>query len=150
MKEESIELNRYEKNKASIVVISMTILIFTGFIYPGRGALYPFVKFPMYGYSKTPDEMHKDYVKVFLTYRSGKKAELSDSFDFGLGREAFSKLYIKPALSGDTNISDGIIEFLNRSVSNDEIIRVALFVETVDLSGDKPRKISQNEIVLEK
>lgn len=98
-------------SKKTYLIKSFLILTFLvmGYILPTRDYFYPFVKFPMYGYSKTPDEMFQKHKKTILYFEKSDSVVI-DPFDYGYSRTFFSQTVMKPFLNGDSNAIDKLIK----------------------------------------
>jgi|TARA_B110000908_G_scaffold170053_1_gene228570 hypothetical protein len=97
------------KKKYVIKTFVLLTLLVLGYVLPTRDYFYPFVKFPMYGYSKTPDEMFQKHLKTIL-YFEPNDSIIIDPFDYGFSRSYFSKTVMKPFINGDTTAIDKLIK----------------------------------------
>ena len=96
------------KKKYFIKTFVLITLLVMGYILPTRDYFYPFLKFPMYGYSKTPDEMFQKHKKTVLYFEHNDSIVI-DPFDYGYSRSYFSKTVMKPFLNGDSTAIDKLI-----------------------------------------
>lgn len=75
--------------------------IFLGYVLPTRKYYYPFVKFPMYGYSKSKDELVQRHIKTTLFFND-ESGVVIDPFEYGFSRDHFNQIVISPFLTNDT------------------------------------------------
>lgn len=118
------------------------ILLFLGYVVPSRHYLYPFVKFPMYGYSKSKDEMFQKHRKTIL-YFENKDSLLIDPFDFGFSREYFSKTIVRPFLKGNTQVLDKLISNTVLIYPNMKLLKIEIEEITYEITdvGLIPQKV---------
>lgn len=144
------ENSRYRK-RISVFILLFVSLLLLGGVVPGRETLFPFVKFPMYGYAKTPPgEMKITRRKLIFTHRSGQVRPLKDALDVGLTGDAFGGKFIRPMCEGDETAAQLLFSFLDRTYKDDPVDKVMCEIETWDLSGDVPRKESQMSLEFER
>ena len=83
---------KYDKYKALLVLILMIL----GFTAPGRHLFFPFVKFPMYGYSKIQKTMKTVDYTLFWIDSKCDSIWLEDAYDLGFPRSRFKNEFLKP------------------------------------------------------
>ncbi|WP_018971053.1 thiol-disulfide oxidoreductase DCC family protein [Rubritalea marina] len=123
----------------NMVIVVLSILVFLGSIIPGRGVLYPFVKFPMYGYSKDSSEMFKTISTFEILLEGGEVVPTKfTSYNFGYTNDVFSKEILRPSINGDQEALEVLVPLLQQRV-NEVVVGIRATSTRVDLNHVPPR-----------
>lgn len=100
--------------------------------------MYPFVKFPMYGYSKDPSEMFRSVTTVEAIRADGSAVAVDfGGYRFGLTHDVVAKEILRPAMDGDVESVRRLV-FLVEEAYGLEAARIQVRTVSLDLNAVPP------------
>ena len=136
------------KKKLTFFSLVIFVFLFIGYVLPGRHFFYPFLKFPMYGYSKTKEEMFRTGYETYIFFQGQDSLKLEDPFTYGFSRDVFVKEIIKPVINGDDHPKKLLLDAIENNNLPKKLVKIVIVEKKykVDERGLTVEKTSRYEI----
>jgi len=123
------------------------VILFLGYTLPTRHYFYPFVKFPMYGYSKTKNKMYKKFYSTTLFFNNGDSIKIKP-IDYGYTGGYYNKVVSKPFINGDLTAVDKLIDNV-KLIHPKKLHKVKITKTIFQINNKGLEKKMSNEMVLD-